>query len=266
MTFKRPDAGLNNENRSFCGLRTMSCASVALVICLGLSGCNTGTTFGAAEPVKSPELIGKSADGLRVVSGLDLPPGERAGQPRRISTNDLLKIQFYEVTDLNRTVRVENDGAITMPLIGSVNAAKLSVPELESELERRYGRDLLQSPDISVFIRHSPGREITMDGSFRKPGAYRVEGEADLMKMVANAGGLRDIADDGTLYVYRKFEQETQVLPVSLKAIRNGQARNPKLYSGDVVVAFSSKRKIALQNLKEALGVATSAARIGAPL
>ncbi|CCV04108.1 hypothetical protein MESS2_120021 [Mesorhizobium metallidurans STM 2683] len=39
-------------------------------------------------------------------------------------------------------------------------------------------------------------------------------------------------------------------------------SRNPRIYGGDKVVVFASKSKIAMNNLKDALGVASSAARI----
>ena len=47
--------------------------------------------------------------------------------------------------------------------------------------------------------------------------------------------------------------------------IRAGKNRNPSIYGGDKVVVFASKSKIALNNLKDALGIATTAVRLGVP-
>ncbi|TKA98610.1 MAG: polysaccharide export protein, partial [Mesorhizobium sp.] len=44
--------------------------------------------------------------------------------------------------------------------------------------------------------------------------------------------------------------------------IRGGKSLNPRIYGGDKIVVFASKSKIAMGNLKDALGIASSAARI----
>ncbi|MGI9401228.1 MAG: polysaccharide biosynthesis/export family protein [Rhizobiaceae bacterium] len=69
-----------------------------------------------------------------------------------IAIGDILDIAVYQVGELDRTLRVAENGTISMALIRQIQAAGKTAFELERELERLYGREYLQDPDISVFI------------------------------------------------------------------------------------------------------------------
>ena len=60
---------------------------------------------------------------MRVVSVLPPPQNTRQGADQLISENDLLEVDVFQVDDLDRTVRVDSNGRITMPLIGAIQAA-----------------------------------------------------------------------------------------------------------------------------------------------
>ncbi|MCR4396969.1 MAG: polysaccharide biosynthesis/export family protein, partial [Candidatus Saccharicenans sp.] len=48
----------------------------------------------------------------------------------RIGAKDLLEIKVYELPELNQTVRVAEDGTITLAVIGPVAASGLTAQEL----------------------------------------------------------------------------------------------------------------------------------------
>ncbi len=245
-------------------------ASIALALggMVMLSSCTSGTQdYGLASTTPtSKSLVGTSSGDLTVVKRLTPPEHARDGQPNTIFKNDLLKIDFFEVTELDKDVRVDGDGRIQLPLIGYVKAEGRTIPELEAELKRRYGANYLQDPQISVFVRDSSERKIAMEGAFQHPGVFRANAQSTLMRLVARTEGVNDTADENKIFIFRKYKTGTQVAQYSLIDIRNGRAPDPRLYPRDVVVAFPSKTKIAFNNLKAALGVASSAARVVAPL
>lgn len=203
---------------------------------------------------------------LRVVSYLPPPKSSGGFSGQRISPNDILEIDVFKVDELDRTIRVEPSGNVSMPLIGTVRAAGLSVIEFERSLERKYSAKYLQGAEITVFMKESFGLRLTMDGEFRKPGIYPGTSQTTLMQAVAQAGGLTSLADEQKLYVFRQYSNGKRVANYSISAIRNGQKADPKLYGGDIIVAFASKSKIATQNLRQALGIASSAVRVAVPL
>ena len=194
---------------------------------------------------------------LRLVTQLPAPAGAETGT-QSIAPNDLLEIKVFQVTDLDRTVRVDDRGQISMPLIGQVNAVGQTSLQLEKSIQSRYAQNYLQNPVVTVFVKESSAQSVTMDGQFMKPGIYPVAAQSTLMRSIALAGGLTTTADENKLYVFRKSGGQTLVASYSAAAIRGGQAPDPRVYGGDVVVSFLSSGKVAMQNLREALGLAVS--------
>ena len=64
------------------------------------------------------------------------------------------------------------------------------------------------------------------------------------------------------MFLFRPYGDDRLVTSVDVRAIRGGKRDDPRVFGGDTVVVFSSAGKVALQNLKEALGVASSASRL----
>ena len=232
-------------------------ASFALALSLALaSGCQTDTSVpDLTKSAEAATIVGSSSGNLDVVAALP-PPEGNVSSVDTIFANDLLSIDVFQVNELDRTVRVDSDGKVGLPLIGTVRAGGRTVSQFERDLERRYGANYIQNPEISVQVKESTGRRITMDGEFRKTGILVANAQTTLLRATAEAGGLTNLADEGRIFVYRNFGARTKVAQYSIAAIRAGNSGDPRLYSGDVIVAFTSSRKIATQNLKDALGVA----------
>ena len=82
---------------------------------------------------------------------------------------------------------------------------------------------------------------------------------------MAQAGGFAELADESKVYVYRTYPNGKKVANYSVADIRKGTIRDPRIYGGDVIVAFQSGTKVATKNLREALGIASSVARVATP-
>jgi len=76
------------------------------------------------------------------------------------------------------------------------------------------------------------------------------------------AGGFRSIADQNKVYVFREIGGRKLVANYSVAEIRSGRLGNPRIYGGDVVMVFTSQSRVAMNNLKEALGMAANASRL----
>jgi polysaccharide biosynthesis/export protein PslD len=74
-----------------------------------------------------------------------------------IAADDKLRIDFLGDTEHSRTVQVQPDGQVSMPLIGSVTAAGQTPDALARQLEERY-RGALTEPKITVNVTetHTP--------------------------------------------------------------------------------------------------------------
>ncbi|MEL6922093.1 MAG: polysaccharide biosynthesis/export family protein [Pseudomonadota bacterium] len=236
-----------------------------LGVVFGTSGCQSGVGASGLDASSEGAIIGTTDGDLTIVAALAPPATNRSGEAAPLAENDLLEIDVFQVDSLDRETRIDDRGFISLPLIGETKAAGLTAPELEVQLEQLYGRQYLQSPEISVFVKESFGQRVTMDGEFKSPGIIPITGQTTLLQAVAEAGGLNEIADKNKLYIFREFPTGKQVASYSISDIRSGKTGNPRIYGGDVIVAFPSGARIAARNLREALGVATSAGSLVRP-
>ncbi|RAZ91722.1 polysaccharide export protein [Mesorhizobium hawassense] len=249
----------------------MNCAAITMVVMLGSLGVSACTSTSPTAPASidalqltSSSSVPLSGGGaLQIVKDLPAPQNSQNGSEQPLSPNDVLEVDVFQVDNLNRTVQVDASGEISLPLIGTVTAAGKTVRQLEKEIETAYSANYLQSPDVTIFVKESIGQRITVDGEVNKAGIYPVSSNASLIDAVALAGGFNAIGDAGKVFVYRNIGQNTLVANYNVESIRAGKSRNPRIYGGDKVVVFPSKSKIALNNLKDALGVASTAVRIG---
>jgi polysaccharide export outer membrane protein len=244
------------------------------IVVLGafLSACNTSTPsdMGIAQgaaPAAGYANAALPSDGeLRQVPDLPAPADTAGGTEVPIAPSDTLEVFVFQVADLTRVVQVDPSGNINLPLIGNIKAAGKPVRMLEQDITRAYAASYLQNPQVSVTIKESSARRVTIDGEVTKAGVYQLPPTASLIDAIALAGGFSRIADASKVYVFRTINGQKLVAQYDVTSIRSGKRSNPRIYGGDVVVVFSSSSKIAFQNLKEALGVASSATRIGVGL
>ena len=257
------------EGSRGCSRRGLPAAGLAFALgALALGGCSVATTdaIGTGDSEVTASLAtdtvrpGDTLDGLRFVSTLPAPAGGSGERP--ISPDDLIEIDVFQVDELDRSVRVAENGTIALPLIGEVQAAGRSARQLEGDLRQRYGQDYLESPQISVFVKDSAGQKVTVDGQVRSAGIQPVTTSSSLVGVVAQAGGLTDIADASKIFVFREIGGERLVSRYDLKGIRSGKTRDPRIYGGDVVVVFDSASRTAMRNLRETLGVVRGAAGV----
>jgi polysaccharide biosynthesis/export protein len=120
----------------------------------------------------------------------------------RIGPEDLLQISVFEASDLNRTVRVSADGEISLPLLGSVQAAGLTSRELEVVLEELLRRTYMKDPHVSVFVTEMQSHPVSVFGAVEKPGVFQIRGAKTLIEVLSMAQGLAGDAGD-TVIVMR---------------------------------------------------------------
>ncbi|KFN45093.1 polysaccharide biosynthesis/export family protein [Arenimonas oryziterrae] len=173
----------------------------------------------------------------------------------RVGPQDLLEITVFQVPDLNRTVRINSGGQISLPLIGQMQAGGKTVPELESEISAKLTEKYLQNPQVSVFVKEFTSQRVTLEGAVKKPGIYPLTGRTTLLQSIAMAGGMDQLANLQGIVVFRMIDGKKMAAVFDLKQIRAGQAEDPQIYGDDVVVVDQSGSKTALRRIIEAVPV-----------
>jgi polysaccharide export outer membrane protein len=128
----------------------------------------------------------------------------------RIGTRDLLQVTVFEHAELNQTVRVAEDGSITLVLLGRVEVSGLTVQELEKKLISLLGEKYINNPQVTVFIQEY--QRVSILGAVGRPGQYEIVGPTSLLQVITQAGGMTPEASN-ELYVYRDDEdgKKTQI-------------------------------------------------------
>ena len=170
------------------------------------------------------------------------PPASAGGastdpSERPVGTEDLIEISVFEIPELNRTVRVGENGKVSLPLLGEVQAGGLTPRQLEMSLRDRLGEKYVQNPQVSVFVRENGSKRVSVLGAVGKPGVYEMLGPRSLLQVLALAGGLTSEAG-AELYVIRLTEdgrsERTVVDVADLLASRDPVA-NLRIEPSDVV-------------------------------
>jgi len=171
----------------------------------------------------------------------------------RLGAQDLIEVSVFGVEDLSKTVRVNSNGQISLPLVGAIMAGGQTIPELEAELAKRYSDGYLQRPQVTVFIKEFASQRITMEGAFKTPGIYPLTGKTTLLQAVAVAGGLDPLADLGGVVLFRQIDGKRRAAVYNMRELRSGKVEDPQLYGDDIIVVEQSGSKTALRRFIETI-------------
>lgn len=173
----------------------------------------------------------------------------------RVGAQDLLEISVFQVTELNRTVRVNSNGQISLPLVGMVVAGGKTVQELETEIAGKLNETYLQDPQVSVFVKEFTSQRVTLEGAVRKPGIYPVTGRTSLLQAIAQAEGVTELANLDGVVVFRVVDGQKMAAVFSLNQIRAGDAVDPQIYGDDIIVVDQSGSKTGLRNILQTIPI-----------
>lgn len=169
------------------------------------------------------------------------------GGDYRIGAQDLLEISVFGIDDLSRTVRVNSNGQISLPLIGGVMAGGKTIPELEKDIGAKLEKGYLQNPQVTVFIKEFTSQRVTLEGALKKPGIYPITGKTSLLQAIAMAEGVDELADLSGVVVFRQVQGKRMGAVFDLREVRTGNAPDPQIYGDDIIVVEQSGSKSAFR-------------------
>lgn len=171
----------------------------------------------------------------------------------KIHPMDKLTVKVFKAPDISGDYDVDLTGKISMPLIGEVDAINLTTAELDQRLTEKLGEKYLEHPDVAVAIKQSTSQVVTVDGAVRESGSYPIAGPLSLIQAVALAKGPNDDANPRRVAVFRTIGGQRQAAAFDLTAIRRGEARDPQIYPGDIIVVDGSSIKAAQKQLFQSI-------------
>lgn len=159
----------------------------ALVAGLMLSACAT------AQPAQRPAAA---------FADIGYADWSDAEPPYRFYPGDELDVTVPSAPELSKTVTVQPDGRIAIPLAGPVMAADRTQTDIERDIGAALAPHLLR-PQAYVTPKAAP-LKVFVGGEVGDPGVFDMVGDSDALRAVVQAGGFRPTADRSKVYVIRR--------------------------------------------------------------
>ena len=161
-----------------------------------------------------------------------------------LSPNDQVAVEVFGEDDLRANGRLNPEGNLSLPLLGSVHLAGLSLTQAASKLTELYGRDYLVHPRVNVSLLSYAKRRFSILGQVGHPGNFEMPesspGGIDLLEAIAMAGGYTRIAAPERITVRRRNASGDQVFKVNAKRFTKGSGGGFLVVPGDTITVGES--------------------------
>jgi polysaccharide export outer membrane protein len=191
----------------------------------------------------------------RPLAAPDEPKIDTLTEDYKITPLDELTIKVFKSDDVSGDYRVDLAGHISLPLVGEVEAANLTTAQLDEKLTQILGQKYFEHPDVSVGIKESTSHVVTVDGAVNQAGQYPAMRPLTLVQAIALAHGTTEEANARRVAIFRTIGGRRQAAAFDLTAIRRGQANDPAIYPGDIIVVDGSKIKEAEKQILQAVPI-----------
>ncbi|NVD44393.1 polysaccharide export protein [Altererythrobacter sp. HHU K3-1] len=156
---------------------------------------------------------------------------------------DTITVDVFGVPELSRQMQVDASGRISMPLIGTVDARGKTAAEVAREIATLLRGRYVKNPEVTVNIESSVSQVVTIDGQVVEPGLYPVTNQMTLLRAVASARGLTELAKQDDVVILRTVDGQRMAALYNIEALRRGVYEDPPLYANDLVVVGDSPQR-----------------------
>ena len=116
-----------------------------------------------------------------------------------LGPEDSITVRVFAADDIpDKPVQIDNDGSVTLPMIGQVHAAGLTVGQFQANLVTAY-KKYFKDPQVTVQVNDFRSQPVSVAGNVTTPGVVQLRGNRNLMEVIGQAGGLRADAGDSVL-------------------------------------------------------------------
>jgi polysaccharide export outer membrane protein len=119
----------------------------------------------------------------------------------KLGVGDKVRVTVFGEKDLSGDFDVNDQGEVTLPLIGSVRIAGKTVSDAETFITNAYGKNYLVNPHINVQVMNY--RPFFILGEVKNPGSYPFINGMTVVNAVALAGGYTPRANTRGIEVKR---------------------------------------------------------------
>ena len=191
---QRPAAGWQ---RLFQSMTKVLAAMMALMLAMSFTGC------------EGPE------------SYTPIPAEAYSPRPSgTLAAGDVLNVSFPGAPELNTTQKIQADGKVSLPTIGSVTAKGRSISSLQSQLTGMYTAHL-QNPAVLVAV-ETAASGVYVTGEVMKPGKVPLDRPMTVLEAIGECGGFTKFANPKQVVVVRNQGGKSQRYALNLADTLSG--------------------------------------------
>lgn len=173
-------------------------------------------------------------------------------QPYRVGPGDIIgvRVTLLDQLELGTSpipvqVRVDRNGDIELPLVGTLHVEGLEVEDIENEVERAYVPRVYKDAIVGVSLIEVKYTQVIMRGAVGTPGLIRLRRtERNLLYAMNTAGGMAPTASGRVTVVRIRRPAESQTFNISDPVeLRAALCMSP-LEEGDIVTAEAAQRNV----------------------
>jgi protein involved in polysaccharide export with SLBB domain len=192
------------------------------------------TMPGTAASQPAATSTSQAADSARASTvGVSAPAGYV------LSPTDQVAVEVFGEDDLRTNGRLNPEGNLSVPLLGSIHLAGLTLTQAASKLTELYSRDYLVNPKVNVTLLSYARRRFSILGQVNRPGSIDMPDNSpqgiDLLEAIALAGGYTRIASPERITVRRQSASGDQIFKVNAKRFTKGKGGGFLVEPGDTI-------------------------------
>jgi len=161
------------------------------------------------------------------------------GENYILKPSDVISVEIYQETDLNKSARIQGDGSVALALIGKVKVAGMTAGEAQSLIIDLYNRDYLVDPQISLLVVEFSPKVIHVLGSVNSPGVVSIPPDRglSLTEAIASVRGVSRLGNPKSITIKRVEEDgRARQMEVNFsRIIKDPNSKDIILKEGDTI-------------------------------
>jgi polysaccharide export outer membrane protein len=126
--------------------------------------------------------------------------------PYALDTGDVVRVTVYGEAELTKTYRVDDGGAVSLPLVGAVKVRGLTTQMAAAAITAALADGYIRDPSVAVEI--ETYRPFFIQGAVKTAGQFSYVYGMTVRAAISTAGGFSDTADRTRAVVYRRQGNE----------------------------------------------------------
>jgi polysaccharide export outer membrane protein len=160
-----------------------------------------------------------------------------------VGPGDVIEVAVYGNDDLSRLPTVQTNGSISLPLLGEVQVAGLTIAEVQRKITNLLEKDYLVKPQVEVKVKDYNSQYVSVVGEVNSPGRKPIRGRMRLIDALIESGGFKATASAEVMITRPEgtFEGDKKSITVRISSAASLQDQinlELPLKNGDIITAL----------------------------